>query len=249
MTALIAAITLSLTFPPSPILDEVEAGKAFARTVIKTDGERALGLKPGSGRHETLFNLVEPFKKPLGYWSDGGRKLEVEYGIEISPALVSRWLGYLSVRELWDDQELELRWDSIRAKVEGKRFFVVVLSAFPTQPRFGIGEDVPQSDIETKQVIFTLESSMGRTEPNAILFHHRRSKGKGDLEEVPWWTLTPFEAELTSVFQGPYEVPIIQRGDYYRTWWLIWSHTDLGDGDVTMKIASKRKIRVAEFPG
>lgn len=239
----------AMTLPDAPLLDEVEAGARIGRTVVQTDLEKRLDLVPGSGRQMGVEHVFEPLTVPMGWWSDGGRKLAVEWGLELSPALLSRWLGYLRERELWEEQELDRRWGRLREMVGSRRFFVVALSAFPTQPRLGLGEERRQGDEETRDVIFTLESSMGRTEPSAVMVHSRRARGKGELEAVPWWQMTPVGPEVTGVFEREYSSPLIERGDYYRTWWLVWSETDLGAGEVTMKVASKRKVRVGVFGG
>ncbi len=249
MTPFLVATLFLSTLPEDPVLDEVEKGGQIARSVAKTDLEARLGLFPGSGRALGVEHVFGTFQKPMGWWSDGGRKVAVEWGVEFSPALVSRWLGYLKARELWDDRELGVRWESIRETMGSRRYFVVALSAFPTQARLGFGDERRQGDEETRDVIFTLESSMGRTEPNAMLVLARRAKGKGELEETPWWQVTPFGEELTGVFEGTYSEPVIERGDYYRTWWLVWSETDLGAGEVKLKVASKRKVRVGVFEG
>ena len=247
MTALVAAAVLGSTLPASPDLDDVEKGKAFARRVSRTDLQRVFGIEPSSGKQKTIHQLIEPFQVSIGRWSTGFEKITVEYGIELTPQLIGQWLGFLAERELWAPNELETRWESLRDKMGGRRYFIVVLSAFPRKATLGFGDQVAQSDLETKQVIFTLESSMGRTEPSGFLVHGRRASTLKEIGEIPWWTLTPFEEELTSVFEGQYKAPVIQRGDYHRVWWMIWSDTDLGQGPVTLKIASQRKVREATF--
>src|SRR5690606_29978977 len=129
--------------------------------------------------------------------------------------LSSRWLGYLAERELWDAGELSKRWESIQETVGDRRMFFVVLSAYPTQPRYFIGEEQVQSPEETREVIFQFETSMGLIRPSAMMVLSRRTKSKSEMEEVPWWSASPFKREFSSVFDGEYCPPIIERGNYY----------------------------------
>lgn len=247
MTPLLAALALAYTFPARPVLDEVERGRVVARTVAKNDLELRSGVFAGSGRLLGIDRVLDPFEHEIGWWNEGFRKIPVEYVIELEPKLLSRWLGYLAERELWSEGELENRWNEVGRVVLGKRYFVVVLSAFPTKDKLGIGDDSHQSPEETRDVIFAIDSSMGRTEPQAAMISFQRAGGRGDLEDVPWWSMTPLGDVLTSKFQGEYAPKRFSLGDYYRAWWLVWTDSDLGEGPVTLKIASKRKIRSTTF--
>lgn len=248
MTLAIAVAYSLYIFPSEPDLDAFEAGQSLGRRVNRNDFAKVTASDSGSAEIIRIDQILGKDRVDLGWWNEGFRKVPVEYGIELSPRLLSKWMGYLSSRELWSIGELNSRWSSIRAKGDGKRAWLIALSAFPTKTKFGLGDDESQSTEETKSIKFVLDSSMGRTEPSARMIHERRAQSRHELDQVPWWQFTPFGRELTFEFAKPYETPIIERGEFYRTWWLLWTESDLGKGPATIKIASQRKIRTAVFP-
>lgn len=246
MTTLVLA-ALGYSFPARPLLDEFEAGQKVAGVVRRNEFTKALKVRSMTAERTGLESVLKPDLKAIGWWSEGVRKIPVEFAVELEPRLISRWLGYLNERELWMDGEADRRWEAIREKSLGSRLFVVILSSYPTRRHLGMGDEEPNPTDEITDVRFVLDGSAGRIEPQARMVYRQRADRKSVLDEVPWWQFTPYASALTFSFEPKFEAPLIDRGDYARAWWLVWSDVDLGAGPLSLKIASRRKIRSAEF--
>lgn len=244
---LVAAVCLSTFFPERPLEQEFQKGQQLALSVRRDGPSRHLRYPADSAELVSPEAVYKPFRKPIGWWSDGFRKLECEWVLPVEPKMLSVWLGYLKVRDGWQAGEEQGRWEKLSQKATGKNPYIVILSSFPSQPTLGLGEQRPNNDGETEDVTFLFESAVGRTSGQAVKFLCVKGKSRENLEAVPWWQQSPLANELTALHAAPYEAPVIQRGSYARTWWWVWTDDELGDGPVTLKVLSRRKIRTVTF--
>lgn len=82
-----------------------------------------------------LDRVLQDSKRVLTTRTVHFRVEELEQVIWLSPALVSRWLGYLWALEKWPDGELERRWGALRGALDGRLTFVVQLAKYPSGER------------------------------------------------------------------------------------------------------------------
>lgn len=106
-------------FPAEPLAHEVARGVEVYR--------KAKGID----------RVLMEDRQIVGWWFDGRVKKGVEDVIRLSPAMLSRWLGYLEAREKWPPTEIQARWENLRRHLSGKNAFVVRLAAYPKQDLFG----------------------------------------------------------------------------------------------------------------
>lgn len=243
----VIAVLATHIFSERPNLDAFEEGVLLAKRIRANDFARVIASDSGTAEIVGLDKVFEKDRIAIGWWNEGFRKVPVEFVTELSETALSRAVGYLSVRDLWKDSDVERAWSQVKAKGDGKRAWIVALSAFPTKTKFGLGDDLTPELDELVNIKFALDGSMGRVEPHARLVHERRAKSKVELDGVPWWEFSPFAQPLKFEMAKPYEVPLIERGDYYRVWWLVWTDCELGKGTTSLKIASRRKVREAIF--
>lgn len=246
MTPLLLAV-LGGWFGDEPIADQVEIGKRIAGKFDQDQWERQLNIPPTSAKRTDIVEILGDDRKAIGQWSEGVRKLDVEWVVRLSPELMSRWFGYLSLREAWPEGELERRWGSVRQELGNKPVYILVLSAFPKKELFGLGETVSPTTDEMTNVRIVFEQGGRNIETMSYEIWDQRAETRSELDSVPWWQFTRLKPELTSMFETGYEPPIVQRGDYYRNWRWVVPTTDLAEGDVILKVLSKRKVRFAKF--
>lgn len=249
LCAIAALGTSSGAFFPSSILtSEFERGRAIALRRSADDWQRRTNIGPLSGELQTITDILEQDRKAIGTWNQGLRKVDVEFVVRFSPELISRWFGFLSAREGWQKgQEVRL-WQEVREQISDRPTFLVVLSTFPSQQMFGSGEEIKNPTDEMLDVVIQFESEVGITPADVDLLKTRRAKGRGELDAVRWWEFSPLAEQLRFAFDRPQEDPIIQRGDFHRAWYWVTTNEALGDGPVTLKVLSRRKIRSATFP-
>lgn len=234
-------------FGDAPNQQHVELGRKLALQYDRDHWQRQLDLPPNTGQLASIVEVYREDRLVLGTWSEGFRKLDVEWAIRLSPELMSRWLGFLSEREAWGDGELERRWHSIRQTAGDRPGFMVVLSAFPRKDRLGLGDTFSPNTEELDNIRVVFEQKGRRIEALTYEVFRLRAETRSDLDQVPWWQFTKFKHDLTSMFESAVEPPIIQRGDYYRTWSYVVPASNVEDAALKLKIVSKRKIREATF--
>jgi hypothetical protein len=240
---LCALALLASAFPGSPLADQVALG-------------RSLALREPTLKLEDLFRSPEPRSalsaiwgddlQAVGLWSNGYRKVAVEDVLWLSPGLVSRWLGFLSAREHWEDGVLDSRWARIAAEVGDRRMFLVKLSAFPKMPTYGIGdvERATTEEIENVRFVYTADGRTERMEAERIA--QWQSRERSALEDFPWWQYVTFGRQLQGEFELPAREEPLPFGDYHRAWYLVWV-TGVEDARFEVRVLSRRKERVAEF--
>ena len=237
------ALCAATAFPESPLVDQVAMGRKIA-----TAG-RQISLADVFGAREprSTFNGVWGNERQvIGWWANGYIQRPVEFAVWLSPALLSRWLGFLSAREYWDDGELTARWKSIAAQVKDRRYFVVQLTAFPKMPLYGVGDYELTSPEEIEDVRFVYTAGGKSQRMQAARLAAWQSREREDLEGFPWWQQIEFGDQLTGEFEnGAREEPLCV-GDYYRAWYLAW--VEGADEDLfQVRVLSRRKERAAFF--
>ena len=91
---------------------------AFARIVQMPMGPIPSELQLGMRLAEKNRNPDSVFlgaRQVTGKWFDGSKRQIIEEVIWLSPDFLSRWLGYLSVKEGWNETEIETRWIKLKA--------------------------------------------------------------------------------------------------------------------------------------
>lgn len=237
---------LSWGFSEGPIAEQVELGKKVAGRYDQDHWQRQLHVLPSSKRAD-ISEIFGADRKPIGRWNEGVRKLDVEWVFLLSPELMSRWLGYLSMAEGWIDGEIERRWYSIRQKLDGRPVFVVVLSSFPKKELFGLDSDTPSNPETLDNVVFRFEQKGRNIGGTGYELCRMRAETRSELDRVPWWQNTRLSPELTGTLEPAFDPPIVQRGDYYRSWRWVVPDIELGDGEFAVKAIDARKTRVATF--
>lgn len=243
--AAIAVAQTNLTWPAEPI------------TSAWKEGTRLATRKPRIGT-ATAFSSPAPrmdltvvygdAKRTLGTWSNGNWKREVEWSLWLSPALMSRWHGLLSRRELWSDQESERRWAAIREELEGSVTFVVQLSAFPKLPTFGVGDYEPPQLDEIRDVRFVVQFDGGQAACEVVKLAEWRAREKPILDDFRWWLETPLSSLLTPEFEREQARRPIGLGDYARAWYVVRaSIPEASVQKITLRVLSARKERKAEY--
>jgi hypothetical protein len=246
MTPLLLTL-LGSAFGEAPNQQQVELGRKLARQYDRDHWQRQLELPPNTGQLASIVEVYRDDRRVLGTWSEGIRKLDVEWAIRLSPELMSRWLGFMSEREAWGDGELDRRWNSVKQQIGDRPVFMVLLSAFPRKERLGLGETFAPSTDEIDNIRVVFEQKGRRIEASAYEVWRQRAETRSELDQVPWWQFTRLKDDLTSMFDKGYEPPIIQRGDYYRTWTWVTPASDVEEATLTLKIVSKRKVRETTF--
>ena len=107
--------------PMGPIPSELQIGKRIAQRNLGPDSV-FLGARQITGR-----------------WFDGSKRQVIEEVIWLSPDFLSRWLGYLSIKEDWDEFEIETRWIKLKARLMNEMAFIVRVSALEKVDPFELG--------------------------------------------------------------------------------------------------------------
>ncbi len=240
---MLATIALALVaFPQEPLADQVAVGRRIATAEPRLSLQDLFRPQPPRRSMDEIWGSD---RQKVGSWSNGYLQVSTEYVVWVSPALVSRWLGFLGAREHWDDEELPLRWQTVRNALGERRAFVVQLSAFPKLPTYGVGDYERTSPEEIENVRFVYTSGAKTERMEAMRLAQWQSRERGDLEDFPWWQHVAFGTPLIGEFETVQFGEPLPLGDYHRAWYLVWAEGQ--DADFEVRILSKRKERVAKF--
>lgn len=119
--------------------------------------EMMVGAQVAKRRSASLQSLYMGDRANIGFWYDGMMSRDVEHAIWLSPALVSRILGFLERRELWEPGEAQRRWDALRWELEGRLTFVVELCAFKKVSMAELTPEIAADPNEILRVKFAVE--------------------------------------------------------------------------------------------
>lgn len=240
---LCALALLAVAFPDSPLVDQVALGRALA---AKEPRLQLADLFRAPEPRTSISRIWGKDRQVIGDWSNGYVKVPVEHVVWVSPSLVSRWLGFLSEREHWEDGDLGARWNGIAALIGQKRMFVVQLTAFPKMPTYGVSdyERTSPEEIENVRFVYTSGEKVVRMQAERIA--QRQSRDRRALEDFPWWHQVSFGEFLTGEFEQTHAEPPLPLGDYHRAWYLV-SVEGFEDAKFEVRVLSRRKERVARF--
>lgn len=241
--ALLAACS-GLSFPERPLPDEFVRGAELANKKPELGAAALVGKHP---RRHSVDVVWQEDRVWVGTWTNGHSPQKVEYAVWLSPALVSRWLGFLSARERWPAGEAETRWAELRSDLDGRITIAVQLSAFPRFPILELSDGSKANRSEVEDVRFVLDTASGPHSPSVEEIALWRARSKASLDDFKWWLQTPATAPLVGEFEEQAERPL-PLGDFHRRWLLITAPTGVApDGSFTLRILSEPKERVASF--
>lgn len=240
---LCALALLAATFPDAPLADQVALGRALA---TKEPRLQLADLFRSPEPRTSVSRIWGADRQTVGDWSNGYVKVPVEHVVWVSPALVSRWLGFLSAREHWEDGVVGARWNGVAGALGDRRLFVVQLTAFPKMPTYGISdyERTTPEEIENVRFVYTAGDKTLRMQAERIA--QWQSRDRRELEDFPWWHHVSFGEFLTGEFEQMRTEPPLPLGDYYRAWYMV-SVSGVDDDAFEVRALSRRKERVAKF--
>jgi hypothetical protein len=234
-------------FGLEPVWDQVTLGRKISQRWDRDHWRAQLELPPENSQLADVSEVFREDRKVLGTWSEGIRKLDVEWAVSVSPRLVSRWLGFLAEREAWPTGEVERRWGVIRQMLRDRQTFVVILSAFPHREMLGLGDTKPAKREEMEDFRLVFQAAGQTFESGVTEIAAMRAETRGELDRMPWWQFSPLAGLVGSPFETRFEPPVLERGEYYRRWYWVRPELELPHMDVTLRIASRRKNRLATF--
>lgn len=257
--AISMAFARPILFPPQPLERELARGVSLYAT------------------GKSVRHLFMEDRQSVGTWSDGLRKRDVEEVIWLSPALMSRWVGYLDALEKWPVGERQRRWEGIRAALDGSMSFAVRLSAFPKKDwhegdyaaradesalsplRFRLtldGMTIPRRP----DTLFTIVTGRYESPANWDLreleigvcrLADRAARDRNALEQFPWHQLTPLAEWVTPEFEPRLDqAESIRLGDYRSMWLWVEARLDpnlMPRNQFELRIFSARRERIATF--
>lgn len=147
-------------FPPEPLPNELARG-----VHVYT-------------QHKGIERTLMEDRQELGRWFDGRVQRGVESAVWVSPAMTSRWLGYLQAKEKWSAQELQRRWDAVVEQLNGKLTFVVQVAAMPTLGGLDMDITSKADPAEVQKLRFLFTSGPGLPES------HEKSYVPGEEDKV-----------------------------------------------------------------
>lgn len=237
MILTLCALTIQQVFPDAPLTSELQKG--------------AVVFAQGKG----IDRIFQDDRKAFGTWFDGKLRRDVDEVLRLSPALMSRWLGYLSAKEKWPPEELAARWVKIKNELEGNHWFVVRLSAFPKldlfdgspsdsvnsstldNVRFQItlnGRKLPRSQTFDPYFGFVPTFAKAPEKLDGVIYANTRVQ-QGPTVQVRHWKEIEALTWLEPTNLGYYLLPEFYErkladglplGDYHARWYLLSTHSD-----------------------
>lgn len=223
----------ALAFPAFPIKSEFQRGVDLARK------ERAMIMVGAEDRVS------------VAKWFDGTLSREVEFIEFVSPAMISRWLGFMDAKELWEDGEVQRRWTALRSRLDGRASFVVTLAAFPKASVQELTEEIPADPEQLENVRFVFTVGEKRIEAKGSRLAFWQARTRDELKDYRWWIDSPLDPLLTPLEQPDANEAPLPLGDYYQAWYWVdvpltpEMHLPAG---FDLHIVGARRERVAHFP-
>lgn len=244
-----------IAFPSTPLPYEVRVGAAICRA--------------GKG----IDRVALDDRQVIGLWFDGRIRQDVEEVVWLSPAYVSRYLGYLQEKERWFDGDIQRRWTAIRNILDGQLTLVARLCAFPrwVDSDYGLPGKGNPDQVENTRWLWTAGPMTSRPsprvsvaramrdggvpaavqgEPEVTLLRRSTSRSAKALEAVGWLDVVPFGVPLRPEFWRPAEDSGLALGQYHSAWYLIQLPvpTDLrAQPGFELHVFTPGKERVARF--
>lgn len=247
---LILLSTLGLDQEPSLIRGPFPDPISFPVRPIQADFQ--FGYETAKRKSASLVSIALGDRQPIGSWFDGTLPRDVETVIWVSPRLVSRWLGFLARRELWDEGEAERRWESIRSGLEGKLTFIVELAALKKLSLLELTPEVPADPLEIRRLKFSL-SGNNQTFPLRVeSLGEWQVRDRKKLQDFKWYRHVPFAKALIPEFEAEPDPPLFPMGDFFGAWYVVdgFATPELQRcPTLTLTILSPTKERKATYPG
>ncbi len=139
-----------------------------------------------------------------GKWFDGSKRQIVEEVIWLSPDFLSRWLGYLSVKEDWNETEIETRWIKLKARLMNEMAFVVRVSALERADPYELGLNTEPDSKSISKLKYRFFYSPDRTRqateiaPSAQSEKEIRSRKPEMIAALPTFISTDWTEPLLS---------------------------------------------------
>jgi hypothetical protein len=198
-----------------------------------------------------IDRLWQDDRQAIGFWFDGMRKQDVEEAIWLSPALLSRWVGYRAAQEKWTPEQSQQRWDALRQTMDGRAYIVVRLAAYPKRDILNPEDAEPISTRDLDQVRFmvtvdgaaipspkkrsdvplALPVRSARSGPNFAVdeapiagqtIGYVRTGDRGDIARFPWYLALDELQPVWSEFENGLQYYRTRGGsDFAAKWTLI----------------------------
>jgi hypothetical protein len=211
------------TFDDRPVAEQVREGAAMFLA------------------HRPADEVFRPETVTIGRWFDGRGKKGIEWAIWLSPALVSRRLGYLQAREAWSDDRLQAHWQLARETLGGRISILVRLCAFPKMDWLS---EEPQETRPIGAVTPVLVIDGQSTMPlEPIVLEDRHGWTREDV--LTPWTSDPRLADFMAAAGEAYVTPNL-TGDFESETILLQAPT-VPLHSLGIIISSTGKTRRADF--
>lgn len=239
------AAGLLFAFPIDPISTEFERGGQIALRKPKF-GTATVFTSPDP--RVDLDAIFQEDRVGIGAWSNGNWKRTTETCTWLSPALMSRWLGFLARREMLPPLEIGRRWQVLRTELNEKATFVVRLAAYPKLPTFGVGDEerADLSDLDDVRFVVTVNGI--NLDVHAIQLARWQTRNRPDLDRYRWWLDTPLAEILNPEFEPRRNLRPFSLGEYHAAWYVL--SADLPGETIhnlSVRVLSRRKARNATW--
>lgn len=239
------ALLRDSSFPAQPDETQMKVGAATAKrkpnlslATLTTSQDPRLGVE----------SIYLGDRKDIGWWSNGYIKHATEYCLRLTPALMSRWVGFLQYREKLSPAQVQERWDQIQSELGNRGAVIVRLSAFPKQGMMGDGEEERANLADLNEVRFVVLVDGEQVEVGAHRLGSWEAKDRRTLEQFKWWLETPLAGVLSPEFEPGWNQRPVPLGGYHATWWLVSLPAGLSERQaLSVHVLSKRKERVATW--
>lgn len=239
------AIALEVAFPLSPDPAQMAIGAKEATRHPKL-GTAKIFTSPSPRINVDL--IYHDDSRGIGSWANGTLQQTTETCLWLSPALMSRWLGFLQQREKLTDEAASYKWQQMRHLLDGNLTFVVRLSAFPKLPTLNIGDEEPANLADIDDVRFVIMVNRQQVEVSSHRLARWQARERKPLEDYRWWLDTPLAAVLNPEFEPDSNRNQLPLGRYHAAWYLITAPAGSEPvTEISVHILSQRKERVARW--
>ncbi|MCU0315470.1 MAG: hypothetical protein MUC92_02635 [Fimbriimonadaceae bacterium] len=225
-------------FASQPVAEEFRVGREIASKTLKGQPWAR------TAQRLPLQRVWQGDQIVLGTWNDGLTQRVADTALPLSPALFSRWLGYLSQSNGLEEEEIQDRWQVARAFLDSRMAFIVQLSAFPTKMIFEAPLSPPKTE-DITEVRFMISSGEREISADSHLLFQFRGSSRSELENLPWWRATELDRLLGSDWDQP--LPSDSGwGDYHRAIYLVSIPvSEVAGREIIFRVLSPNKERRA----
>jgi hypothetical protein len=234
-----------MEFGLSPDASAVVEGAALARDKPFAPFENLIG--DGIDQSEVI-EVPGRYRRPIGQWSNGQRKVAVEWATWMSPELLSRWLGFLAEREHWPAGRVQERWNLVTPDLRGRILLVVELTAYPKLKTFGFGNYREPDPSTIRELEFHLTAGSWQVKPEVVSHEEWEARERHQVEAYRWWLQLGFGRALAPQFEAEQATKPLPFGDYHRAWYvLVVDQPPVDVDEFTLRVLNRNKERTATF--